>query len=207
MSLATGILEHPLVYRMWQSPFVAGKLAPVLAHNDLGKARRVLDVGCGPGTNTAYFARSDYLGIDINPHYVAWAGRRYGRRFVAADVTRYQLPDGERFDFVLVNSLLHHLCTEETERILAAAARTLAPDGFIHILDLVLPAERSLARWIAERDRGDFARPLDDWRRLFERAFEIVLFEPYAVGLPGLPMWNMVYCKGRAKAEGGVLPG
>ncbi len=200
MTLATAVLEHPLVYRLWQSPFAAGKLAPVLSHNDLGRVRRVLDVGCGPGTNTAYFARSDYLGIDINPHYIAWAGRRYQRPFVAADITSYRLPDGERFDFVLVNSFLHHLSGEDTGRILGAVARTLTPDGFVHILDLVLPAEPSLARWLARRDRGQYARPLEEWRRLFERTFEVVLFEPYAVGLPGLPMWNMVYCKGRVRA-------
>jgi SAM-dependent methyltransferase len=200
MSLAAAILEHPLVYRLWQSPFAAGKLAPVLAHNDLERVRRVLDVGCGPGTNTAHFARAEYLGIDINPRYIAWAGQRYGRTFVAADITSYRLPDDERFDFVLVNSFLHHLSDEETGRILAAVARTLAPDGFVHILELVLPEERSLARWLADRDRGKFARPLGEWRRLFARTFEIVLFEPYSVGLPGLSMWNMVYCKGRAKA-------
>ena len=200
MSLATAILEHPLVYRVWQSPFAAGKLAPVLSHNDLGRVRRVLDVGCGPGTNTAQFSRSEYLGIDINARYVAWAGRRYGRSFVAGDITRYQLPDGQRFDFVLVNSLLHHLGDVEAGHILAAVAQTLTPDGFVHILELVLPEERSLARWLADRDRGKFARPLEEWRRLFARTFDIALFEPYAVGFPGLSMWNMVYCKGRARA-------
>ena len=81
------ILEQPVVYRLSQAPFVGQKLVPILAHNDLGRVRRVLDVGCGPGMNTALFAHADYLGIDINPKYIANARRRFRRDFLVADAT------------------------------------------------------------------------------------------------------------------------
>src|SRR5678816_624774 len=60
------LLEHPWVYAAWQTPFVAQKFAPVeraLRHEEI---RRVLDVGCGPGTNAARFRGFDYVGVDIN---------------------------------------------------------------------------------------------------------------------------------------------
>lgn len=44
MSLADYLLEKTAVYSLWQAPFAAAKLAPMLAHNDMGSARRVLDV-------------------------------------------------------------------------------------------------------------------------------------------------------------------
>jgi len=47
------VMENTLAYRVWQAPFAEKKLAPLYAHNDVARARRVLDVGCGPGTNTA----------------------------------------------------------------------------------------------------------------------------------------------------------
>ncbi len=197
--LAEVLLEQTHVYRLWQAPFAADKLAPVLAHGDVARARRVLDVGCGPGTNTAYFPHAEYLGIDINPRYVAWAERRHGRAFVAADIRSYAFPDHARFDFALVNSFLHHVDDEEAGRILAGVARALAPGGSVHILDLVLPGAPSLARWLARHDRGRFARRLDEWRSLFARMFAIERFEPYAVGRAGIPLWHMVYCKGQAK--------
>ena len=50
------LLEQPLSYRLWQAPFAEAKFEPVRRHNDLGRVRRVLDVGCGPGTNTHHFA-------------------------------------------------------------------------------------------------------------------------------------------------------
>ena len=197
--LTAALLEQTQVYRLWQAPFAADKLAPVLRQNDLRQVRRVLDVGCGPGTNTAHFRDADYLGIDINPRYVDWARRRHGREFLVADIRTYAFPEDRKFDFVLVNSFLHHVDSAEASRILGAVSRTLARDGYAHILDLVLPAGPSLARWLARHDRGKFARPLEAWRDLFGSFFEIGLFQPYTLSLLGVPLWDMVYCKGRAR--------
>ncbi|MFN9035255.1 MAG: hypothetical protein ACK5YO_03100, partial [Planctomyces sp.] len=49
------LLSLPAVYRMWQAPFVDAKFDPILRHNDLRSVRRVLDAGCGPGTNAHLF--------------------------------------------------------------------------------------------------------------------------------------------------------
>jgi SAM-dependent methyltransferase len=100
------LLEHPLVYLAWQAPFIEEKLRPVFQHNDMSRVRRVLDVGCGPGTNAAHFHSVDYLGLDLNPKYIERAQRKYARSFQVADVTTYAFD--RKFDFVLMNSLLHH---------------------------------------------------------------------------------------------------
>jgi SAM-dependent methyltransferase len=200
MSLKDALLERSLVYRAWQAPFAERKLAPLFAHNDLARVRRVLDVGCGPGTNAPHFAHTDYLGIDINPRYVADARRRHGRAFVAADVTEYRVDAAERFDFILVNSLFHHLDDAGTGRVLAHLRELLSDDGHIHVLDLVLPPRPSLARRLARWDRGEHPRPLAAWRQLFEQAFATEVFEPYPLGALGVELWSMVYFKGRARA-------
>jgi hypothetical protein len=62
----------------------------------------------------------------------------------------------------------------------------------------VLPDNRSVARLLARWDRGKFARPLDEWRRIFGVLFEPVLFEPYRLTGMGMTLWNMVYFKGKA---------
>ena len=206
MSVASRLLEQTLVYRAWMAPQTERKFAPIRAHNDLGGVRRVLDVGCGPGTNTSQFPTADYLGLDINQRYIADARRRYQRDFQAVDVTRYEVTDSERYDFILVNSFLHHLPTPDVERILAHLATLLSPDGHVHCLELVLPAERSVARALAHWDRGDYARPLPEWRELFQRSFEPVQMESYPVGALSVTLWNMVYFKGRARAISGAAP-
>ena len=199
MKIAYSVLEQNAVYRFWQAPFAGDKLAPLLANNDLRSARRVLDVGCGPGTNTHLFAHAEYLGIDLNANYIAYARKKFGRQFVVADVTCFEPPREREFDFILMNSFLHHIDTPAVRRILAHLRTLLAPGGHVHILELVLPDRPSIARLLARVDRGDYPRPLEEWRNLFSEAFDLVIFEPYALKALTATLWNMVYCKGRAR--------
>lgn len=199
MSLLNHLLEQTAVYNLWQAPFAAAKLAPVHAHNEIGHARRVLDVGCGPGTNTHLFVHADYLGVDINPRYIAHARRKFKSRFVVADATTYQDAGGQKFDFILINSFLHHLDTPSTHTILERLRSWLTDDGHMHILELVSASDRSIAQLLARWDRGKYPRPLAEWRALFEQHLDIEVFEPYALSALGSTLWNMVYCKGRNK--------
>jgi len=192
-------MEHTLVYRLWQAPFAERKLEPVFRHNDRAKIRRVLDVGCGPGTNASHFLGQDYLGVDINPGYIRDAERRYGPRFRVADVTTMHLEPGGGWDCILVNSLLHHLPDDAVDRLLGHLATLLTDDGAVHILDLVLPERASVARLLARLDRGDHPRPLERWRELFTRHFALDVFEPYPLGVAGLTLWSMVYGRGRPR--------
>ncbi len=200
MGFCTYLLEKSFVYRLWQAPFAAEKVRPLLAGNDLSRVRRVLDVGCGPGTNTTLFAHAEYLGIDINPLYIDRARRRYGRSFVVADAASYEAAAGESYDLILMNSFLHHLDVQAVDRVLSHLGTLLSPDGNIHILDLVLPPNPSISRWLALRDRGGFPRPLEEWRQMFARHFHILAFEPYRLTALGATLWNMVYCKGERRA-------
>ena len=196
-SLKDTVLESPLVYRLWQASCARAKLEPVFQHNDLSTVRRALDLGCGPGTNTSHFAHCDYLGLDINPAYVAHARRRHARQFIAADVRTFTVQSEERFDFILLNSFLHHIDDMNATTILESAKRLLSADGHVHVLDLVLPADPSASRTLALRDRGDFPRPLERWREIFSSVFVPVVFEPYPIGSFGLKLWQMVYFKGK----------
>jgi SAM-dependent methyltransferase len=204
MSILDAIMRQPLVYRLWMGPFAERKFAPIAAHNDLARIHRVLDVGCGPGTNASYFSSVEYLGIDLNEQYIRDAERRLGacqgrRRFLAVDAAKYVAPPGERFDFVLVNSFFHHVDDATVRAILSNLSKLLTDDGHLHILELVLPESMSVPRILAHCDRGNFPRPLEEWRRLFCESFEQVLFEPYDLDRGGLTLWKMVYFKGKAR--------
>ena len=190
------LLEHPAVYSAWQAPFAAQKFAPVERWLSEHKVQRVLDVGCGAGTNAAHFAGPDYVGIDLNERYLEAARARFRGRFVQADLTNADLTSLGTFDMILANSFLHHVSDSAAERILAQLSPLLASGGTIHILDLVLPPRKSLAWMMARLDRGGYARPVERWRALFDAAFEPILFEPYFVGGR---LWSMVYFQGRRK--------
>ncbi|MCE9607997.1 MAG: class I SAM-dependent methyltransferase [Planctomycetia bacterium] len=193
------VLDSPRAYEIWQAPFAATKMAPLERHNHLPSIGRVLEVGCGPGTNAAYFAHTHYVGLDFNPQYTAYARQRYGREFITADARTYAPPADARYDCILLNSFLHHIDDENALIILRRLHEALNEGGHIHILDLVLPERASLARWLARRDRGDYPRPMARWRELLDEVFEPVIVEPFAVGKLRIPMWQMFYFKGRSR--------
>lgn len=194
--LADRALELPLVYRGLQAPFAEAKLAPFFRHVRDRPVRSVLDVGCGPGTNSAHFAHIDYTGIDINQEYIENARARHRGRFVIGDVSDPSVLPGGQYDCVLMNSLLHHLDTDTVRGLLARVGRLVAPGGAVHVLDLVLPPHWNAARVLARLDRGRFARPIDEWQSLFSEALTIGAFESYPLGIPGVALWSMVYCAG-----------
>ena len=199
MNFLEAVMGQPAVYRLWMAPFAEQKFAPISAHNDLGQARRVLDVGCGPGTNAGHFAQSDYLGIDWNERYIRSAQRRHKGRFLVADAEKLTVLPGERFDFILANSLLHHIDIPPTKRLLAHLSSLLTEDGHVHIVELVLPSRTSIPRCLALADRGKFPRPQEEWRQIFSDVFKPVVFEPFCVTAGGVELWKFVYFKGKAR--------
>ncbi|QIB32583.1 trans-aconitate 2-methyltransferase [Ancylobacter pratisalsi] len=71
----------------------------LLAQIPLARARRVVDVGCGPGNSTELLARrwpdAEVIGIDSSPAMVKQAGERLPTaRFEVADVATWQPPAG-----------------------------------------------------------------------------------------------------------------
>ena len=196
MRLVDRFLESPLAYSLWQAPFAGRKFAPIAARVDVSGASRVLDVGCGPGTNRRRFSHASYVGIDLNPRYVRRARARAGGSYVVADVANLPLVQEASFDFILVNSLLHHIPTPQVESLLDRLAGLLAPAGRIHILDLVLAERGTTARLLAQYDRGSYPRAWDDWMALLSRRFRPVVAEAYSIDLLGLPLWHMIYFQG-----------
>ena len=184
------------MYAAWQAPQVAQKFAPVERRLARSNIRRVLDVGCGPGTNAGRFAGADYVGVDINEHYLSIARTKHKGRFVQADLETADLAGLGMFDTILVNSFLHHIPDDAVDRVLGQLRRLLTPTGALHSIEVVIPDRRSIATLMARLDRGRYARRLKAWRALFEPHFEPLAFEPFKV-IGGL--WVMVYMQGGAR--------
>jgi SAM-dependent methyltransferase len=195
----SGLMSNVTAYRLWQSTHAELKFDPVRKHTDLKNVRRVLDVGCGPGSNVHHFQHAHYLGVDLDAGCIEYASKRYpDKRFVVADVRDYRVASG-MYDFILVNSVLHHLDRDDTRTLLSGLAKLLTPDGYVHVVELVLPERAGIARFLARNDRGDFARPLEEWREIFLGSFEAAVFEPFTLSAAGIPLLQLVYFKGKSR--------
>jgi SAM-dependent methyltransferase len=93
---------------------------------------RLLDLGCGTGWASGFFARRGYAvtGVDLAPDMIELAGRTQlapglDLRFAVGDFDA--VPDAESFEIAVFFDSLHHSLDEG--RALAAAWRALAAGG------------------------------------------------------------------------------
>lgn len=94
---------------------------------------RVLEIGCGLGTDGAQFARAGaiYTGIDLTEAAVGLARRRFEienlpGEFRVSDAEKLDFAD-ENFDLVYSHGVLHH--TPDTAGAVGEAHRVLRPGG------------------------------------------------------------------------------
>ncbi len=94
--------------------------------------RRVLDVGCGPGTMIGFLnGAHDSVGTDLSTRQIDYARHTYGSsgaRFYAATPAR--LPEDERhFDAVTLVELIEHLDPAVVDESIGEALERLRPGG------------------------------------------------------------------------------
>ena len=184
------LLELPVVYQAWQATHNREKIDFVTSHIRVRPGLRVVELGCGPGTNAHLFAGCDYTGIDINPQYIASAQRRFPQHtFVCADLLAYDF-GAATYDWGLVNSFLHHLDDDGVRATLGSTARIHA--GGILVLELVLPPEPSMARWLALADRGRFARSKEAWRALVPVSLHVQAETDVWIRRAGVLLYHLV---------------
>lgn len=110
----------------------------------LGRARRLLDIGCGPGTFIGNHAGEiEALGIDLSARQIDYAQRTYGsaRHRFAARSAESLVEAGERFDAITLIEVIEHLPLADTTRLFAAVRRLLVDDG---VLVVTTPNQASL---------------------------------------------------------------
>jgi trans-aconitate methyltransferase len=196
MPLKDRILESPLGYALWSAPLNQPKVEAIrLQLKAAGKTGgRFLDIGCGPGSNSKIFGTDfDYLGIDINPAYIAEARCRYpSMKFEATDARSLNLGN-QTFDVILMNSFLHHLGDNECVALMKGLLPVFSSSSIVIVQEPLVPeAPFMFAKLMMKLDRGGHFRALEHWRRIIEGSgFNVIRDDFYSIRLAGFIGWQM----------------
>jgi cyclopropane fatty-acyl-phospholipid synthase-like methyltransferase len=177
------VLNNPHVYNCWVNLLGAKRAKVDFVENYLkaDDGCRVLDVGCGTGSQLEFFSDTvRYTGIDISEEYVEHAKEKYGERgtFFAIDPGDVPEFDGAEFDLAIGAGLLHHLDDEEVIALLKWVYDSLAPGGrFVTSDGVYVDGQSPIARFIISRDRGQNVRALDEYLDLANSVFDDVEYD------------------------------
>lgn len=170
---------------------------------ELDKARRVLDVGCGPGVDTVGMAAAsnsdtEIIGIDIDEHMIREADAHakdagVSDRIVHVLADAYALPfDDASFDACRAERVFQNIpANHDTDAVLGEMLRVLRPGGRIVLIDTDFATssvdypdtdfERKMMQFCATslRPNGLIARRF--YRMLKAMGMRDVLANPYTV--------------------------
>jgi SAM-dependent methyltransferase len=131
-----GTLRHYIeveAYRYAHSPHI-----PEVAEFERFAGKRVLEIGCGIGTDGVQFARAgaEYVGVDLTNAAVERAAENFALRglrgrFEVADAESLPL-EPDSFDHVYSFGVIHHSPTPSA--ILAEILRVLRPGGTVTVM-------------------------------------------------------------------------
>ena len=124
------LVEEHRYTKEWHIPAAAGFAST--------KGLRVLEIGCGLGTDGAQFAQAgaDYTGIDLTDAAIALARKRFELfnlpgTFRTDDAERLSFPN-DTFDLVYSHGVLHH--TPDIESAIREIHRVLRPGGRAEVM-------------------------------------------------------------------------
>ncbi len=162
-------------YREWSLTALHGEAFRDALPNLAGRPPRVLDLGCGPGADSATFvdAGLDAVGLDITRPFLRAARDDVSRaRFLQGDMRRLPVRD-DAADGLWSSAAFLHLPRSDAASTLREFARVLRPGG-----PLLLSAK---AREAHEQDAMELAdgRRFTLWREApLERQLADAGFEP-----------------------------
>ncbi len=134
----------------------------------------VLDCGCGPAQYRELIKCKKYVGIDFNEKYINKAIKKFPKDdFFISDIVNFDFKRTEKFSQILLLGLLHHLNDHNSKNLINILKNQLKDDGKIVTFDPLYVFDKKdtytkLANYFASKDRGNYVRTEDEYKKLID---------------------------------------
>jgi ubiquinone/menaquinone biosynthesis C-methylase UbiE len=141
--------------------------------------KKVLDFGCGTGSNSFIFDPEYYLGVDVDTGRIDLARKLYPEyRFEYLENGKIPVVD-QSYDSIVVLATIHHISDEDFTSYLDEFKRILKPGGVIISIEPVLDIKTPLNNWFMNFfDDGRYIRFEKQYRELF-KGFDMVVHKRF----------------------------
>jgi len=173
-------LKVPSLYNLFQDVVGANAFRRKIIR-DHARARlgdKVIDIGCGPAQVLQNLPEVEYIGLDIDPGYIAFAKRIYGNKGVFIVGNTRSVEGDSRFqdaDIVIAITVLHHLDDQEAVHCIRFAYDALKSGGRLICLDPCwIPNQGVFSKYMMSHDRGRDIRTEQQYRQIAGKIFPSV---------------------------------
>lgn len=123
---------------------------------------RVLDIGCGTGDLSRYFAErgAQVVGVDFSARALAWARRQQSAPIEYVQGSAFDLQGMKDFDLAVTLALVTVACKSrhDVERLLGRVFQVLKPGGRLLVME---PLHRGLLRRVLDMETSEFRECLE----------------------------------------------
>ena len=178
------IIDLSYIYDLIQ--FIAGSprgskkfLEPVFEFSKNNKNVRILDIGCGTGRIVKYLPSNvNYVGWDFNSNYIIKAQNLFGKKnidFICLDINNSSPKSNNKYDFVFLGGVLHHLDDISAKKIFQTVIDNLDTNGTLLTVDPTFVTNQNLiAKFIISQDRGKSVRTSKEMRNIQKEYFRSI---------------------------------
>lgn len=156
---------HLIVRPNW---FIKYYIKPNICNFFITENKKILDFGCGTGSNSQLFHPKDYIGIDCDKKRISYAkslNPYYAFRTTENDILPVK---SHSIDYILIVSVLHHIPSNIFSSILKEFRRVLNSDGKIIAIEPCIYKEFPICNSFMNLfDKGKYIREEEEYLSIF----------------------------------------
>jgi ubiquinone/menaquinone biosynthesis C-methylase UbiE len=144
------------------------------------KGDRVLDFGCGVGSNSTLFHNDDYIGVEVDKSRVLSSRLKYPKSkfetipLISTPNDKIPFEDNS-FDIIFISLCLHHIDSSTCKLLFKEFSRVLKDTGKIIGIEPCILSKKYFSNVIMNIiDAGDYILPIEEYKKIYSsEAFNV----------------------------------